>query len=871
MAQALCVTSLLLFLRLSAGQREVRIQAGPLFRAAGYPTSISCNVSGYQGPSEQHFRWSVYLPQAPSREVQIVSTQDASFPYAVYARRVSSKGIYVERMLGNSVLLHITQLQMLDTGEYECHTPSTDDKYFGSYSAKTNLTATEFTVSVTTNGPVAEGQPLHLVCLVLGSAQAPQLQGFWFLNGVEIAQIDADGVVGLKKEYEDRARQGQLQVSKPSPKSFSLRIFSAGPEDAGTYSCTVVEVTRTPEGSWHELQRKRSPASQVHPRRPAARSVVVLAKEQAVWEGETLTLVCKAGGAPSPLWVSWWHIPQDQPQPRLVAGMEPDGSVQLGASPGSPHYHGNMRLKKVDWATFWLEIPSTTVTDGGTYQCKVSERLRHTAPDQPWMHNVSVTVKSLKSSLQVHLMSRQPHVMLANTFTLSCVVAANFSALKLPLSVVWRFQPAGSRAFHQLVHTAHDGSVEWGTLLPQFHERTKVSRTGLRSQLLIHEATEEDSGMYRCEVDVYDRNAQSSPRASASSYPLRIVVSLPESKLKVSSASQAQEIAISSTAHIDCSIESRSTGNLPFTIIWYFSPISAEASWVKILEIDQSNIVIYGDEFRTPQRKEKFYIERVSPALFRLHVVGMEDSNQGRYRCEVGEWLSSTNGTWKKLGEQKSGLTELRLRPTGSRVRVSKAHWTGNATEHEEVDIPCGLQALGTMGSLYSVTWYRGGPGGPVQLLSLQYDGLQEPGKDAAGRGARILGLRVTPTDFVLKLRPVQMEDAGLYWCVVAEWRLHGSPGKWVSQASDGSQHMELRVLPAELTFPSRICSQPLLVHFLVVCPLVLLVLLLLSLLCMLSQARKRSRLRPGTQKAKAVLVGPGGVDSCPAEDQDGH
>lgn len=126
--------------KLSIGQREVTIQKGPLYRAEGYPVSISCNVSGHQGPSTQDFQWSVYLPTAPTREVQIISTKDASFSYAVYAQRVKSKEIYVERLQGSSVLLHIAKLQMRDAGEYECFTPNTDGKYFGSYSAKTNLT-----------------------------------------------------------------------------------------------------------------------------------------------------------------------------------------------------------------------------------------------------------------------------------------------------------------------------------------------------------------------------------------------------------------------------------------------------------------------------------------------------------------------------------------------------------------------------------------------------------------------------------------------------------------------------------------------------------------------------------------------------------
>ncbi|XP_063480739.1 immunoglobulin superfamily member 2 isoform X4 [Symphalangus syndactylus] len=888
------VASFLFLTKLSIGQREVTVQKGPLFRAEGYPVSIGCNVTGHQGPSEQHFQWSVYLLTNPTQEVQIISTKDAAFSYAVYTQRVRSGDIYVERVQGNSVLLHISKLQMKDAGEYECHTPNTDEKYYGSYSAKTNLVvipdtlsatmssqtlgkeegeplaltceaskataqhthlsvtwyltqdgggsqateiislskdfilvpgpfyterfaasdvqlnklgptsfrlsierlqysdqgqlfceATEwiqdpdenwmfitkkqtdqttlriqpavkdFQVNITADSLFAEGKPLELVCLVVGSGRDPQLQGIWFFNGTEIAHIDAGGVLGLKNDYKERASQGELQVSKLGPKAFSLKIFSLGPEDEGAYRCVVAEVMKTRTGSWQVFQRKQSPDSHVHLRKPAARSVVVCTKnkQQVVWEGETLTLLCKAGGAESPLSVSWWHIPRDQTQPEFVAGMGQDGIVQLGASYGGPSYHGNTRLEKVDWATFQLEITFTAITDSGTYECRVSEKSWNQARDLSWTQKISVTVKSL-----------------------------------------------------------------------------------------VHDATEEETGVYQCEAEVYDRNSlynNHPPRASAISHPLRIAVTLPESKLKVNSRSQVQELSINSNTDIECSILSRSNGNLQLAIIWYFSPISTNASWLKILEMDQTNVIKTGDEFHTPQRKQKFHTEKVSQDLFQLHILNVEDSDRGKYHCAVEEWLLSTNGTWYKLGEKKSGLTELKLKPTGSKVRVSKVYWTENVTEHREVAIRCSLESVGSPAALYSVMWYSN---------------------------------RENSGDFVLKLHQVEMEDAGMYWCRVAEWQLHGHPSKWINQASDESQRMMLTVLPSEPTLPSRICSSAPLLYFLFICPFVLLLLLLISLLCLYWKARKLSTLHSSTQKEKALWVDlkeAGGVTANRREDEE--
>lgn len=131
------------------------------------------------------------------------------------------------------------------------------------------LSGRDFKVSITTESTSDKGKPLELVCLVVGSGRDPQLQGLWFLNGTEIASIDASGVLVLRMDYKNRASQGQLQVSKISPKTFSLKIFSAGPEDEGDYRCAVAEVERTHMDSWKVLQREQSPVSHVRLRKTA--------------------------------------------------------------------------------------------------------------------------------------------------------------------------------------------------------------------------------------------------------------------------------------------------------------------------------------------------------------------------------------------------------------------------------------------------------------------------------------------------------------------------------------------------------------------------------------------------------------------------
>ncbi|KAM7380448.1 hypothetical protein PAMP_003742 [Pampus punctatissimus] len=124
----------------AVAQRVVTVQSGPLIRTEGSHVTIWCNVTGYKDGVEQDFEWSMYLPSAPDREIRIISTAQSNYAYAVYAHRVNSKDIYVERLSRDSAVLHITKVQAKDQGLFECYTPNTDGQYLGSYSARTNLT-----------------------------------------------------------------------------------------------------------------------------------------------------------------------------------------------------------------------------------------------------------------------------------------------------------------------------------------------------------------------------------------------------------------------------------------------------------------------------------------------------------------------------------------------------------------------------------------------------------------------------------------------------------------------------------------------------------------------------------------------------------
>lgn len=114
--------------------RDVFLPPGTLYRVAGFPLSLPCAVSGYDGPRTQDFEWFLIRDDAEGRQMGVVSTRDEGFPYAPFQARVKSGEVRVERDSGDKVRLVIQRLRADDQGKYECYTPSTDTTYQGNYS-----------------------------------------------------------------------------------------------------------------------------------------------------------------------------------------------------------------------------------------------------------------------------------------------------------------------------------------------------------------------------------------------------------------------------------------------------------------------------------------------------------------------------------------------------------------------------------------------------------------------------------------------------------------------------------------------------------------------------------------------------------------
>ncbi|XP_074837155.1 immunoglobulin superfamily member 8 [Carettochelys insculpta] len=541
-------SELLLLLLGLCGAREVHLPPGPLFRVEGTAVSIPCNVSEYEGPTQQHFEWFLYRPTAPEVSIGIVSTQDPAFPYAIFGPRVQRGEISVQRRRGDAVELHIARLQAEDAGIYECYTPTTDSKYHGNYSSKVVLKVIpdRLWVSSPTPSPplrgrmagtsplqlsLIEGQELQLSCTAQSQTQqhthlsvsfgvsAPEAPvGHQTLQ--EVAGVRRDFAVEAGGRFAKRYRTGELSVAKVGTEQYKLAIRRVHPGDAGTYHCTVGEWIQDPDGSWQLIAEKRAALAQVTVQSIASQLAVSASPpEVRLSTGDALELLCNLSGPlppePPVAYAVGWEVGEGDGNRLLVAQLDTDGVAIVGESYANSQVgRRQISLQKLPPApgAYRLRIESAQPGDVGTYHCVArayvrspNAQLQEVASSRS--QGLKVHMKSEAVVLEVYAWLPVPATYRGDTVELLCNISVE-STQAVHLAVSWwvELTVEGEEPQGQMVASvSREGVAELGRRASGGD--MSVDKVGPQChRLRLHGVQPSDEGKYHCAVTAWVRS-----------------------------------------------------------------------------------------------------------------------------------------------------------------------------------------------------------------------------------------------------------------------------------------------------------------------------------------------------------------------------
>ncbi|KAK9969894.1 hypothetical protein ABG768_028035 [Culter alburnus] len=771
----LCLSGLLRW-DLCHGQRLVQIQEGPLYRVQGYPISISCNVSGFKGPSLQDFE---FMVKKSNVEINMISTEKSNFAYTMFSSRVREKDIEIVRLSGSSVLLRIKKLLEGDAGELFCHTPNTDGEYLGSYEAATTLNVIKDTLVASYFGSpsqsLSEGDPLQLECQVSSQTyQHTHLSVTWFVHSEEhenprpIITLNKDLTVKTGAGFEDRYHAGVISMDKVEDTTYRLKMSQLLQSDQGKFYCKAIEWIQDPDRSWTQIAHKTSSACNVEVKRivgPDVDSFTVYMKASKgpLLVGDALDIQCsvKAQHLPGHLFSVTWLKNQ-----KNVAQIGSSGILTVFDSYKERENAAEMRAVKISHTDYLLTIRSATTEDQGQYQCEVWQEhmnddgtFRKIQKQLSSPETVSITAK--ESDLMV-VMVMKDEVTEGDTLQVTCSV----SGFKGPLSVSWQHKKDSGDSFSDVISLTHEGVMkDIGTRYQSRHVQTLHSPAG-NFTLEIGASATSDSGEYRCIVSEWTVQSNGEmTKANTQSQQKAISVNSVESQMKVTLKSRTTNVPINSSVELLCTVKGP---KVSLGVRWMFRPPNSTVQR-NILSIRHTGEISWGADQRNYQLSVQ---TQPSATVFLLIVPRASKQQEGQYQCQVDAYQKDVQKAMKN-----SNPLAVTVRKPESKLSLSKLKSRLETTANTDAMIECSVLTTTTDTSRFMITWMIG----TQMLLTMDLDAVVKFGPAAGPEKDQRIRMEVRQKQtFQLTVRQVRTSDSGQYRCEVDEW-LQDPLGDWYS------------------------------------------------------------------------------------------
>ncbi|NWX89604.1 IGSF3 protein, partial [Nothoprocta ornata] len=795
---------------MALAQRQVTVQEGPLYRTEGSHVTLWCRVSGYQGPAEQNFQWSIYLPSAPEREVQIVSTADPSFPYAIYTQRVRSREIYVERLQGDAARLHIAELQERDAGEYECHTPTTDERYFGSYSAKMTLVVIPDSLRVTAVPQTlnkVERDSLELKCEVSKStAQHSHVSIGWFRQRgaeapVEVISLSRDFVLRAGSLYAQRQATGDIRLDKVGDTTSKLTIYNLHPSDQGEFYCEAAEWIQDPDKSWYAMTRKRSQGTIVNVQATDKEFSVRLETEKRIYTvGEPVEFRCilEAQSIPDRYFSISWAFNSS-----LIASLGPNAVPVLNNEFAQREALGQLKVAKESDNVFVLKIYRLRLEDSGKYNCRVTEREKTVTGDfidkeSKRPKNIPITVLPLKTSILLEVTNNASSVLEGESLRLGCTVRSSFGP-RSRLSVAWQLVDRQNRR-SEIARLDRDGSRHAG---PAYAERSSYGGVQLEQvrpgafTLEIFNSLKADEGHYECRVAEWTRTLDGEWQMVGERHAgTTVSVTALEAGFAVTAISRTPGVTYNESFDLQCIIKPHYPSWVPVSVTWRFQP-AGSSEFHDLVTFTRDGGVQWGERyggFRTRTAIEKAEASN----NVRLSISRASDTEAGKYQCVAELWRKNYNSSWTRLADRTSNLLEIRVLRPVTKLQVSKSKRSITLVENRPIPLNCSVKSQTSPDSHFAVLWYVHKPSDADGKLILKttHSSAFEYGTYAEEEGlrGRLQFERAASGGlFSLTVQRAEVRDSGSYYCHVEEWLL--SPNHaWYKLAEEVSGRTEVTV-----------------------------------------------------------------------------
>ncbi|XP_066233353.1 prostaglandin F2 receptor negative regulator isoform X2 [Saccopteryx leptura] len=798
----------LLSLALCQG-RVVRVPAGSLVRVVGTELVIPCNVSDYDGPSEQNFDWS--FSSLGSSFVELASTWEVGFPAQLYRERLQKGEILLRRTANDAVELLIKNVQPSDQGHYKCSTPSTDATVQGNYEDTVQVKVLADALHVSAS-PLSSlglglhlGEPFELRCTAAtASPLHTHLALLWELRRSasrhSVLALTHKGRLRPGPGYEQRSHSGDVRLDTVGSDGYRLAVSRALAADQGTYRCIVSEWIEE-QGSWQEIQEKAVDVATVVIQPTVLRAT--LCRNVSVAEGKELDLTCNITTdraddvQPEVTWYFSRTPDSTAPGPHVLARLDRDSLMH-----SSPH----VALSHVDARSYHLLVRDVSKENSGYYFCHVA--LWTPGHNRSW-HKVAeatsapatVDVTWLEPDYQVYLNASKVPEFSDDLTELECqVVDMKSMGASVRVTVSWYYRM--NRRSDDMVTSEFLAVMDRDWTL-KYSERSKqraqdgdfiFSKERMDTfSFRIQRTTEEDRGSYYCVVSAWTKQRNDSWVKSKDvfSKPVHIFWASEDSVLVVKARQPKPFFAAGNTFEMTCKVSSKNIKSPRYSVLITaekpVGDLSSPNETKYIISLDQDSVVRL-ENWTDASRVDGVVLEKVQEDEFRYRMYQTQVSDAGLYRCMVTAWSPVRGSLWREAATSLSNPIEIDFQTSGPVFNASVYSDTPSVIRGDLIKLFCIVTvegaALDPDDMAFDVSWFVvhsfGLDKAPVLLSSLDRKGIV----NTAQRDWKSdLSLeRMSVLEFLLQVHGSEDQDFGNYYCSVTPW-VKSPTGSWQKEA----------------------------------------------------------------------------------------
>ncbi|KAM8855334.1 immunoglobulin superfamily member 3-like [Spinachia spinachia] len=780
---------------LHCGEARVHteVQAGPLYRVVGSPLSISCNVSGFASDiTTKHIEFRVTKPANPTFEINIISTKDPSFGYAVYTKRVRSNEITLTHVTSNSVVFGIRSLEKGDEGEYHCSVINSESAYDGIYSAKTALKVIDNSLSVSSPASTSlsfnEGDAFTLTCQAsANTVQHTHLSLAWYLgkdgedSAHPIMSLDRDFTLNPGPGFEQRHQAGLIKLDKLGGATYKLTIAHLELSDQGRIYCRAQEWIQDPDRSWYTIADKNGEETILNVKAREALpdtsslAVAISAQADTLQEGQELSLLC--------------HVNSHDLQRRFssvawlrgnveLARIGPTGILSVGPEYIRREKEGELRAARSGEGEYSLTLRPVRTEDRGEYVCRAG--LQDRGPDGAFTQRAAqdsssqlVSISATESGLSVEM---QNAVSVNEGFRLE--LRCKVLKARGQLSVTWQRKSTPAAPFASVISLDQEGVAEKAEEFKS--RRVNAMRPAADTFTLeLDGVRPSDSGVYQCAVSEWQINTKTQSHSQSAT----VKVTPADSFVKVNLMSRNHIVTVGQTPQLMCRV---SGPRLPMTLTWSRQRDASTIDTILTLNSDGSI------SWSVDQQRYQLKVENTgNEVIYYLLINGASQREAGSYQCRVAVFLEKVH---KKLPPSNQ-LSVSVQNPVSKLVLTTTGALSVNV--NAGIEMRCSVVSEPCASSRYSVTWLLQQQEEKKTIVSSDQDALVTFGPEIVASHRDRVGVKRTKgPSFVFSIQQVGFSDNGSYTCEVVEW-LQDPRGDWY-QLSAVSKTTELRVSEPE-------------------------------------------------------------------------